>query len=135
LLGPLREINRERYGEYGFESELVGYEADDPKSSDALEAARAIIEAANRPLSRSELGRELAQVAAVTVSNRAPEDQAGWAAVMLIELQDFPGEAVRTALRTWARREKFLPTLAEIREDCHWHSRRRLALRRLLERP
>jgi hypothetical protein len=52
-------------------------------------------------------------------------------AVFADELAQFPEDVVATAFRKWAQREKWWPSLAEIRDQCQRLNRVRASLRRL----
>lgn len=95
--------------------------------------ARAVIEAACQPFSPVELVQELTKLRLGVVSNLRGADLEGWMAVVLEELEDFPAAVVAQAFRRWRRREKFLPSCAELVEECHQLNKRRRALRRLVD--
>lgn len=127
--GPLQELSRDRVSDDGqFDTELIGYRI---RPDAEISLVQEIVAAANLPASPKQIGKELAKIRAAGLSNRHGNDLEAWTAVMLEDLAEFPAAVVLEALRRWRRREKFLPTVAEIREDCHWIGRKRRALQRL----
>lgn len=109
------------------------YKLTAPASAAQLAQARTIMAAAFEPLSRAELARELSKLRLVSASNIRGQDLEGWMEVMAEELADFPAAVVIEACKRWRRREKFLPTCAQLVEECHTLNRRRRALRQLVE--
>ncbi len=81
-------------------------------------------------MGRGELAEELSKTALATVTGKRGIDVEGWMEVMVEELTEFPADVTREALQRWRRREKYLPTVAEIVDECQWLGRRRAALRR-----
>ena len=118
--------------DYGYDFRFAGYELSGPTSSEEIADVRAIVDCACRPLDRADLARELTKLRLVCVSKLADEDFEGWMTVIIEEVEEFPAAVVIGACKRWRRREKFLPTCAEIREECHQLNRRRHSLRRLV---
>jgi len=104
---------------------------------DANEAAAVLgwLDTLERRPSRPELVQEVTRCLAVTVAReRDQADLKAMLAVMAEELAEFPADVLRAELRSWARREKWWPTLAELRERCERAMRLRKSLRLHCER-
>ncbi len=127
--------------EHGFECELVGFdlagiedEADAGVRATAAREAEALRQLC-RPLAFPALAKELARLR-VSVAKR-PEGDVDYKAAVAVyaeELGKYPADLVVAALRTWARAERFWPTLAELHDRIGPKARRRLALLEALER-
>jgi hypothetical protein len=116
----------------GFHSEFLEYHPLPPAlPAEALVAARELVAYALQPAEHQRLIGEVARLRLMTKTRAvSEEDQAALLHVMSEELAIFPADVVVDALRGWARRETFFPSLAEIVEQCHRTARRR---RRLAE--
>jgi hypothetical protein len=98
----------------------------------AAEAANAlaIVEAACRPADASLVLAELTRCFAVTKArDDGDANLQATLSVLVEELEDFPPDVIRDALRSWARQERFRPSLAEVREYCWARFGRRHTLR------
>lgn len=94
----------------------------------------ALLEEVNRPADPGLVALEAARCLSVTASRaREAVDLQMMAAVLVDELVEFSPDVIQTAFRRWARREKWWPTLAEIREECHQLTRFRRAIVRALQ--
>ncbi len=115
------------------EFEIVGWRLRGAVTASDAQAALALVEPACQPSPPAVVAQALARCFAATRS-RASEDADTEAAlaVMMEELIEFPPDVVRHVLRGWARREKWRPSLAELRERCERESRARRSLCRAL---
>ncbi len=113
----------------------VGYWIMGDPSTDQLQAAKRIVQGALFAADRVSLAKELTRIACVTISTKKGADLEGWMEALIDVLQEFPADVALESLRKWPRREKFLPTEAEIVAECAWRGDRRLALRKLKVRP
>jgi hypothetical protein len=92
--------------------------------------ALAVLEAACRPADASVVLAELTRCFSVTKArDDGDANLQATLTVMLEELDDFPPDVIRDALRSWARQERFRPSLAEVREYCWARFGRRHTLR------
>jgi hypothetical protein len=109
--------------------DLIGYEGTLP------EGAHPIIERICKPA-----GRQVVMGAAGRCLNLTKARQQDGMDLRLMiegfadELAEFPEDVVATAFRKWAQREKWWPSLAEIRDQCQRLNRVRRSLKRLAER-
>lgn len=90
---------------------------------------------ASRPAEPRAIVEGLAKADMVTKA-RASEAVDGKARIQVFieDLREFPTDVVVDAFRHWRRRERFAPTVAEIRELCWRAMPMRMGLRRALER-
>ena len=96
----------------------------------ALEILRAVNECAGRHVTLTEIAR----LKMLTKGRAETEaDLKGQAVAMAQELEAYPPDVVRDAARSWARREKWFPALAEMIELCEAGVRKRRDLLRALE--
>jgi hypothetical protein len=94
--------------------EIIGYEI---QESVDLDAAREAVEAAMTPLPPERLMKELVKLRALTASrNAADSDLALTLSAYAEALSGHPGDALVACMRSWPRRNKFWPTLAEIED-------------------
>lgn len=114
----------------GFDCEITAYGWREPlPSSDDLDTAREVLAAAMVRAPAKVVMAELLRLAAVTKSRaESEEDQAFRFAAFREELTEFPEDVVRTALRKIGRRERFFPSLAELRDQCQREFRNRKLL-------
>lgn len=113
----------------------LGFDATRPL--DPIDAAEVLgwLDAIDRRPSRPELVQEVTRCLAVTVAReREQADLKAMLAVMAEELAEFPQDVLRAELRAWARREKWWPTLSELRDRCQRAMRVRKSLRFHCER-
>jgi hypothetical protein len=76
---------------------------------------------------------ELARLRSSVVTRNQDEDEVTMRLQVLgEECEEWPADVVRAALRGWARREKFFPCLAELREELQRHGSARRSLARML---
>lgn len=95
--------------------------------------ALAIVEAACQPAEPSLVLTELTRCFAVTKAKDASDaNLESTLTIMVDDLNDFPPDVVRDALRSYARQERFRPSLAEVREYCWARFGRRQRLREAL---
>lgn len=90
---------------------------------------RPLVELINQPAGPKMVNGAAARCLSVTKS-RATDgmDLRMMLAVFADELAEFPEDVVATAFRNWARREKWWPSLAEIRDHCQRLNRVRSSL-------
>lgn len=119
--------------DYGYDTRLTGFDLAAEVPPARLAEACAVIEAACRPLAPAKLMQELTAVRLAVVSNLRGNDLKGWMMVVSEDVAEFPAAVVIGACRRWRRREKFLPSCAELVEECHQLNKRRRAIRRLFE--
>lgn len=131
LGSPLEEIRRDWVGDYGLETELVGYRVNGQIAPQAMIKAQELISQAARPATRQELAFELTKLAAATQSAKRGIDLEAFMEVALEDLSEFPIDVVREAMRSIRRQQIFLPAVSEIYEKCKWINRKRRALTRL----
>jgi hypothetical protein len=108
----------------------LGFELTRPL--DPAEAADVLgwLDVLDRRPSRAELVQEVTRCLAVTVAReRDQADLKAMLAVMAEELAEFPADVLRAELSAWARREKWWPTLSELRDRCQRAMRLRRSLR------
>jgi pimeloyl-ACP methyl ester carboxylesterase len=119
----------------GFDFEIIGYAWREPRpGAPDLDAARAVAATAMVRAPAKIVMAELLRLAAVTKSRaESEEDQAFRFAAFRDELAEFPEDVVRTALRKIGRREKFFPSLADLRDQCQREFRHRKLLVSALE--
>jgi len=119
---------------YGFDSEFVGYSlAAVAMNRSEVDDARSIVEAALAPADPSFVRIELARLRASTKARtESTADLAMILQVLAEECATYPADVVQHALRQWARREVWFPSLAELRDELQRRSKRRRALRECL---
>ena len=89
----------------------------------------------DRPAPHAELVQEITRCLMLTRAARQDQqDQTLRLAALAQELKVFPADIVIAALRHWARKERWWPTLAELRDDCQKAMRVRKSLRRCCAR-
>lgn len=91
---------------------------------------RPLLEEANKPSPPVKITPEVARCLSLTTSRaRDQVDLKLMIGALSEELAQFPFDVVKASLRGWSQREKWWPTLAELREECQWRvDRRRKAL-------
>lgn len=101
-----------------------------------LAAATELVETAMTPISVPALREAMAYLRASTAGRNVGENEAALIVnVLAEECRSWPEDVVRAAIRGWARRERWFPTLSELREELHQHGRRRRALLDALKHP
>lgn len=128
LGSPLEEVIRIKSGDYGFDFELIGYRVKGSVSSEIMAEAQLLIEQVSKPATRPQLANALTKLAAATASRKRDLDLEAFMEVAIEDLAEFPVDVVEEALCGIRRRETFLPSVAELRDECRWIGRRRLAL-------
>lgn len=99
--------------------ETIGYRARGPIPVDTKAEWSQLLSMLNAPSTSQLIAQEASRCLSLTASRqREGMDLDVMAQALMDELMEFPPDVVKTALRNWARREKWWPTLAEIREDC-----------------
>lgn len=129
-----REVLREWIDpDGGYDFRLVGFDGERPQGA-RLEEAKALIATACQPIDRGTLVEELSKtVAACAGRTRERFEWKAYVTVVGEELAEFPADVVRAALRRIRRRETWLPSLAEVIDECQRLARRRRALKRWVE--
>ena len=113
----------------------IGYRALKPIDPIDAQVALELLDAIDRPMPRPEIVKEIVRCLILTKSRSQSEsDQAMVLAAFTEELAEFPVDVIRSALRGWARREKWWPALAEIREACQRAMPLRASLRAICRR-
>lgn len=113
------------------EYELIGYTIRGPIEGSALARAKEIIAEITQPAGREQIALALTKLAAVTASRKQDLDLEAFMEVAIEDLSTFPSDVVEEACRRARRRERFLPTVSELLDDCYWLSRRRRAMQNL----
>jgi len=138
IASTLRPVTEETVDPvYGWSGELVRYEVPATSSPDWWQA-REIVGAALVPADVQTIRVELARLRVSTKARDIPDgDLAMTLQVLAEECAEWPPDIVRAALRRWARREVWFPSLAELRDELQRVGRRRrlLALAFRLEVP
>jgi hypothetical protein len=106
----------------GYDEVLEGFEHAPRLDGELIEA----LEAANAPADPDDVTKELARLKIGTIG-RAMDgvDLEAWLIVVGEELEEFPADVIRDACRKWMRREKWSPSVAELRDECQRTARRR----------
>lgn len=131
LIGEsMRPLERERIDPvYGYEVEVVGYRWEATPLEPALTAARELIVQATVPMAPAQLKGEIARLKASTKARAEQADEVTLTmAVLAEECALWPADVVRSALRGYARRETWFPSLAELRDQLQRHGRNRRLL-------
>lgn len=111
--------------EYGMDFEVIGYQLSKPVSEMAKAISRDLITAALKPATPPTIAQELARLRVMTKARDIGDDLGLLFGALREELSIFAPDVVRASLRKIARREKFFPSLAEIRDQCQRASRYR----------
>lgn len=132
LLRPLERSSLEP--ELTSDFEVTGYRLTGPIPAQKLAVLTAWTERMTEPCGREAISREALRCLSLTKSReRDAADLQLFAAALADELAEFPIDVATTAFRKWARREKWWPSLAEIREPCLREMRWRRSLKIALE--
>lgn len=128
----LRSSLKERLsGEY----DLIGFDLLRPLVAGEAETVLGWLDEIDRPASHAELVQEITRCLMLTrAAKQDQQDQTLRLAALAQELKAFPGDVVIAALRQWSRRERWWPTLAELRDECQKAMRVRKSLRQCCER-
>lgn len=118
----------------GPDYELVGYELVGPLEAGMLARLTKLADAITKPAGAELVAKAAHKCLLVTKSrDHSAEDVRLMVTVFAGDLAEFPADAVETAFRKWSRREKWWPSLSEIREECHRQMRWRRSLKIALE--
>lgn len=129
-----RELMSSLQSVAGPDYELVGYNLIGPIDAVSLAALLRMAEEITKPGGEAIVIESAMRCLTVTKSREADAlDLRAMIAIFADDLAEFPEDVVRTAFRKWARREKWWPSLSEIREECHRATRWRHSLRLALE--
>lgn len=131
LIGEsMRPLERERIDPvYGYDVEVVGYRWEATPLEPALTAARELIAQATVPMAPAQLKGEIARLKASTKARAEQADELTLTmAVLAEECALWPADVVRSALRGYAARETWFPSLAELRDQLQRHGRNRRLL-------
>lgn len=113
---------------------VVGYRLTGPIPLAQLTALQTLVAEMLEPCGRETIGREALRCLTLTKSReRDAADLRLFAAALSDELAEFPADVVTTAFRKWARREKWWPSLSEIRDQCQFEMRWRRSLKIALD--
>lgn len=89
----------------------------------------------DQPYERPALVKEITRCLLLTKARAQDQtDQTLMLSVLTSELSEFPADVVASELRSWSRREKWWPTLSELRDRCQQAMRVRKSLRRCCDR-
>jgi hypothetical protein len=135
-LSPLvRSSLRVRYEdridpEYGWDGEVVGYESGDIEVDERARAqALTILRPWLEPLADREIVAQVARLrASCKVRAEHQDDITLVMRVLAEECADYPADVVVWVLRRWANRERFTPSLAELRDELQRGARARRSL-------
>lgn len=120
--------------DYGFHSEFSHYTLG-PTPAEYRECARRLATLALQPADAQTIGRELMRLKVMTKARVEQQGELDFmAAAYAEELERYPADVVRAALRGWARKEKWWPAWAELRSELDRLVRRRQALQNALGR-
>jgi hypothetical protein len=121
---------------YGFDFEVTGYSFGSgilDASDDDLRTARNMVALYMEPPSEAVIKQELARLRASTKSRESDNDDVAMGfQVLAEECSEYPADVVVWALRGWAKRERFYPSLAEVRDLLQRGARRRESLAKSL---
>jgi hypothetical protein len=113
---------------YGFDTEFVGWDLADVEQTDRSRAADLVWWTLAPADARMILG-EIARLRAMTKARaESNTDLEMLAHVYAEELANYPPDVIRAACRGWARREKWWPSWAELKDCLDRAVRRRQAL-------
>jgi hypothetical protein len=128
----LRSSLKERLSD---EYDLLGFDLMRPLVPNEAEAVLVWLDEIDRPPAHAELVQEITRCLMLTRAGRQDQhDVTLRLAALAQELRAFPADIVTAALRDWARRERWWPTLSELRDACQRAMRVRKSLRRCCER-
>lgn len=112
------------------EYDLLGFDLTRPLDREEADEVLGWLDTIDQPAPRNQLLQEIARCLTVTASRAKDEaDIKGMMAILTDELASFPADIVASELRSWARREKWWPTLSELRDRCQQAMRVRKSLR------
>jgi len=122
--------------EFGWDGEVAGYdlnsEADKGLCGDALRLIELFVE----PLGDQRIVAEIARLRVSCKARAEVEDDMTLAMrVLAEECAEYPADVVMHVLRSWAKREVFTPSLAELRARLQRASRSRQSLMTALSNP
>lgn len=134
LLALLRPLERSSLApKLTSDFEVEGFRQTGAIPAAARQQLTAAVTAMIRPCGKSTAAKEALRCLSLTVSReRDGADLSLMAAALSDELSEFPADVVATAFRKWARREKWWPSLSEIRDECLRLSRVRWSLHKIL---
>ena len=114
--------------------ELTGFTVSETASLDAVTAALVMVEPFLVPVTSEVTRQEIARLKASCVMRDFSEDDLTMTYTVIgEECAAWPPDVVREALRGWAKREKFFPSLAEVRAELQRHGRARQSLKNALQ--
>ena len=130
---PVAEIERYFKTDGQFDFRLEGYRL--KATAEQMADARQLIELSLVPASRPEIAPTLNAMALAMPSQGGDMAAEAWMELVWMSVDDFPLDVIHESCRRLVRREKWRPTPAEIRDECQFVGRRRLALRNLETTP
>lgn len=123
---PVRRVRPVLDKPGGYDEVLLGYEP----VAQVSEALVAALDAACASTEPAVVAVELAKLKAATVGRQMEQANIeAWIEVGIEDLAEFPLDVIKTACRKLRRREKWMPAVAEIREECNQLVQRRRWLR------
>lgn len=130
----LRELERTWCDrDYGFDFRFSGYTFDAAIPSDTLRQALVLVDQACAPAPKRLIQSELARLRVMTKSRSDDTGQLA-AAAYAEELAEYPADIVVSALRHWARTEKWWPSWHELHELLERRFEKRRALQEALRK-
>lgn len=111
--------------DYGFMTEMIGYEMP-PMLADTKRQAERLVSCALLTMDQQAIEEQIAATMIVTKSRSMSDgDRRLYMRVVAESLRPFPADVIQDAFRRIREQETWSPTLSEIRDRCHWLSRRR----------
>lgn len=118
---------------YGYDFEVVGYQLAPGAPDDDLAVAREMVDHCLQPGSESAIKSALALLRVSTKSRAEVEDDLALGQqVFADELAKYPADVAWSAVLKLARREKFYPSLSELRDQLQREGKMRQALAKTL---
>lgn len=114
---------------YGLDVEFLGYSLAPGAAPDELAAGNEMVQFASQPAAPGVIKMLLAELRVSTKARAEQDDDLALGfQVYATEVARYPADCAAAAIRKIARREKFYPALAELRDELQRESRRRKAL-------
>lgn len=127
---PPEEITRSWTGaDGGFDYEITGYRIASAEAQTMLEI-QAFIAEATKPAERRDIAPMLAAMAQAMPSHDQSDGEA-WMECVWLAVDEFPADVILESMKKLIKREKWRPSPAEIRQECQWVGRARVALKKL----
>lgn len=137
VASALRTATRDFIDErYGYDFEIVGYSLDASLvAEDDRQEGERLLGYAMAPASVQVIQEALARLRAGTKArSEAVGDLAMTMQVLAEECAEYPPDVVRSACRRWMRRERWFPSVAELRDEMQRLARHREMIERAIRR-